>query len=156
LTAHKMQQPEQINDDDVRATGAGGIPAFINGVGAAAGQEAITARAAPTGAARDTAKVAAPDAVRRVPPGATRRAATGATRAAAIDKMTDAVRGAATVQAAGAVRGTTAGQATDAAVSASNTAQAMDTTSPWASVPWSATLPHPFLGRSLVMGHNNL
>jgi hypothetical protein len=127
-----MQQPEQIKDGCVRATGVGGIPAVINGVGAAAGQKAVAARAAPASAARGTTKVAAPDAARRVPP--------GAMRAAAIGEVTDAVRGA------------TAGQATGMAVSASNTARAMDTTSPWASVPWSGTLPHPFLGRSLVTG----
>jgi hypothetical protein len=63
-----------------------------------------------------------------------------ATRAVAIGEVTDAVRSAA------------AGQAASMAVSASNIARTMDTTSPWASVPWSGTLPHPFLGRSLVTG----
>jgi transcriptional regulator of nitric oxide reductase len=132
LTAHKMQQPEQINDGDVRTTEVGGIPAVINDAGATVGQEAIAARVAPASAARGTTKVATPDAARRVPP--------GTTRAATIGEVTDAVRGA------------TAGQAAGMAVSASNTTRAIDTTSPWASVPWSGTLPHPFLGRSLVTG----
>jgi hypothetical protein len=49
-----MKQPEQINDGGVRATGVGGIPAVINGAGAAIDQEAVVVRVAPAGAARGT------------------------------------------------------------------------------------------------------
>jgi hypothetical protein len=106
------------------------IQEAINDGGAAAGQEAVAARAAPTGAARGTAKATCAAATRR-----------GATRAGEVP-----CAGAAAGQAAGAVRGAAAGQAVGAAVSAS-AARAMDTTPAsasvsWASVPWSGTLPH--------------
>jgi hypothetical protein len=114
----------------------------INDGGAAAGQEAVAARAAPTGAARGTAKATCAAATRH---GVTRAGEVPCAGAAA-GEAAGAVRGAAAGQAAGAVRGAIAGQAVGAAVSASAT-RAMDTTPAsasvsWASVPWSGTLPH--------------
>jgi hypothetical protein len=138
----------------------------LNDGGAAAGQEAVVARAAPVLARRGLVTCAgaavgqAAGAVRGTAAGqaacakATCAAATrrGATRAgevpcagAAAGQAADAVRGAAAGQAVGAVRGAAAGQAVEAAVSAS-AARAMDTPASasvsWARIPWSGTLPH--------------
>lgn len=102
----------------------------------------VMTRGATIGVARGVASdVATPSfigASKGVAPSVTRRATTGATMGTTAGEVTGVAASAAT------------GAAADVAVRAAIRAPTMDIASPWTSIPWPGTLPHEFLGRSLV------